>query len=99
MKKAVRCAAIGALLGTIGLATGCGGGGGGSTSSNSSSSSSSGGTGSTGGTGAAAALPIDHVFIIFKENHTFDNYFATYPGANGQTWGLDSHGNQVPLHY
>jgi phospholipase C len=31
--------------------------------------------------------PIEHVVIIFKENHTFDNYFASFPGANG-TSGL-----------
>lgn len=29
--------------------------------------------------------PIQHVVIIFKENHTFDNYFGTFPGANGIT--------------
>jgi phospholipase C len=27
--------------------------------------------------------PIQHVVIIVKENHTFDNYFGTFPGANG----------------
>jgi phospholipase C len=27
--------------------------------------------------------PIEHIVIIVKENHTFDNYFGTYPGANG----------------
>jgi phospholipase C len=27
--------------------------------------------------------PIRHVVIIVKENHTFDNYFGRYPGANG----------------
>src|SRR5438105_3263886 len=27
---------------------------------------------------------LDHVVIIVKENHTFDNYFGTFPGANGQ---------------
>ncbi len=26
-----------------------------------------------------------HVVVIFQENHTFDNYFGTYPGANGLT--------------
>src|SRR5881296_3572847 len=26
---------------------------------------------------------IDRVVIIVKENHCFDNYFATFPGANG----------------
>lgn len=30
-----------------------------------------------------AASPIQHVVIIVKENHTFDNYFGTFPGANG----------------
>lgn len=24
---------------------------------------------------------VKHVFVIFQENHTFDNYFGTYPGA------------------
>jgi phospholipase C len=27
--------------------------------------------------------PIKHVIIIMQENHTFDNYFGAYPGANG----------------
>lgn len=27
--------------------------------------------------------PIQHVVILFQENHTFDNYFGTFPGANG----------------
>jgi phospholipase C len=27
--------------------------------------------------------PIEHVIIIVKENHTFDNYFGTFPGVNG----------------
>jgi len=26
---------------------------------------------------------IDHVVFIVKENHTFDNYFGTFTGANG----------------
>jgi phospholipase C len=29
--------------------------------------------------------PVEHVVIIMKENHTFDNYFGTFPGANGMT--------------
>jgi len=28
---------------------------------------------------------ISHVVIIVKENHTFDNYFGTFPGANGDS--------------
>jgi phospholipase C len=37
---------------------------------------------------SAKGLPnqkIQHIVIILKENHTFDNYFGTYPGANGMT--------------
>jgi phospholipase C len=40
---------------------------------------------------------IDHVFIILKENHTYDNYFATYPGANGCRSATNSRGETVPL--
>src|SRR5262245_27378925 len=29
------------------------------------------------------ASPIEHVVIIAKENHTFDNYFGKFAGANG----------------
>ena len=32
-----------------------------------------------------SSTPIQHVVIITKENHTFDNYFGTFPGANGVT--------------
>jgi len=28
-------------------------------------------------------IPISHVIVIVQENHSFDNYFGTYPGANG----------------
>src|SRR5690348_444423 len=27
--------------------------------------------------------PIKHIVFFIKENRTFDNYFGTYPGANG----------------
>jgi len=30
-----------------------------------------------------ADTPIQHVIVIIKENHTFDNYFGQFPGANG----------------
>ena len=32
-----------------------------------------------------ATTPIQHVVVMMLENHTFDNYFGTYPGANGIT--------------
>lgn len=28
---------------------------------------------------------VEHVVIILKENHTFDSYFGTFPGANGDS--------------
>ncbi len=31
------------------------------------------------------ATPIKHVVVIVKENHTFDNYFGSFPGAEGTT--------------
>jgi len=27
--------------------------------------------------------PIEHFVVVMQENHTFDNYFGTYPGAEG----------------
>ena len=30
-------------------------------------------------------MALEHIVIIVKENHTFDNYFGTLPGADGQT--------------
>ncbi|MGA2502736.1 MAG: alkaline phosphatase family protein [Anaerolineales bacterium] len=30
-----------------------------------------------------ATTPIQHLVVLMQENHTFDNYFGTYPGANG----------------
>ena len=32
--------------------------------------------------------PIKHLVVIMQENHTFDNYFGTYPGADGLPKGL-----------
>jgi phospholipase C len=32
---------------------------------------------------APAPPPIRHVILILKENHTFDNYFGQFPGADG----------------
>jgi phospholipase C len=37
---------------------------------------------------AQAAAHIKHVFVIMQENHTFDNYFGTFPGADGLPPGL-----------
>src|SRR5437868_4226006 len=49
-----------------------------------------------------SALPpgmtqIQHIVFLIKENRSFDNYFGTYPGANGATSGPISDGTVVPL--
>ncbi len=38
---------------------------------------------------------IKHVVIIMQENHSFDNYFGTFPGADGIP-GLAGHPGKVP---
>jgi len=40
---------------------------------------------------------IKHVVFIVKENRTFDNYFGTFPGADGATTGTISTGQVIPL--
>jgi len=35
------------------------------------------------GAAGSAGIPIEHVIFIIQENHSFDNYFGTYPQANG----------------
>src|SRR5579862_5109667 len=36
---------------------------------------------------------VKHVFVIYQENHSFDNYFGTYPGAKNLSTALaQSHG-------
>jgi phospholipase C len=32
--------------------------------------------------------PIKHIIFLMQENHSFDNYFGTYPGADGFPLGL-----------
>lgn len=41
------------------------------------------GAGTDGGADAGPSYPIKHIIVIVKENHTFDNYFGTFPGAEG----------------
>jgi phospholipase C len=42
---------------------------------------------------------IQHIIFIIKENRTFDNYFGTYPGADGATTATLSTGQVIPLGY
>ncbi|HYL28077.1 MAG TPA: alkaline phosphatase family protein [Candidatus Nitrosotalea sp.] len=37
---------------------------------------------------SGSASPITHVVLIVQENRTFNNFFATFPGADGSTTGL-----------
>lgn len=37
--------------------------------------------------GAEATTPIQHLVVLLQENHTFDNYFGTFPGADGTPAG------------
>ena len=43
-------------------------------------------------------IPIKHVVIIVKENHTFDNYFGSFPGADGISMIQTSSGTIAPPH-
>ncbi len=40
---------------------------------------------------------IQHVVFIIKENRSFDNYFGTFPGADGATSGKVSNGSTITL--
>jgi len=72
-----------------------GGSGGTSTGGSAGTGGQAGSAGSAGSAGAGGSagqdagpppkLPIDHVIVIVKENHTFDNYFGSFPGAEGNT--------------
>lgn len=42
---------------------------------------------------------IQHIIIMDKENRTFDNYFGTFPGANGATTYTDANGQSHPLNH
>ncbi|HEU5013674.1 MAG TPA: alkaline phosphatase family protein, partial [Roseiflexaceae bacterium] len=35
------------------------------------------------GTPPAPKTPIKHFIVMMQEGHSFDNYFGTYPGADG----------------
>src|SRR5581483_3763772 len=39
--------------------------------------------GSTGAQGVAGLNRIGHIVVLYEENHSFDNYFGSIPGANG----------------
>ena len=41
--------------------------------------------------------PIDHIVIIDRENHSYDNLFGTFPGADGSTTAELANGRTVHL--
>jgi phospholipase C len=78
-------AAAGGSHATTSSTTGNGGAGGvpSTATASSTASSSASSSASSGGGGGGFPTPIEHVIVIVKENHTFDNYFGTFPGAEG----------------
>jgi phospholipase C len=40
--------------------------------------------------------PLRHVIVVIKENHTFDNYFGSFPGAEGTTTCKKKDGTTFP---
>lgn len=44
-----------------------------------------------------STTPIQHIIILEKKSRSFDHYFGTFPGANGATTYVDSHGITRPL--
>ena len=49
------------------------------------------------GSTPTAPDPIQHIVILVKENRSFDNYFGTFPGADGSRTGQTSDGQTIPL--
>ena len=48
---------------------------------------------------STAAQDIKHIIFLIKENRTFDNYFGTFPGADGATTAVDSEDETIPLQH
>jgi phospholipase C len=44
---------------------------------------------------SVATTPISHVIIVLKENRSFDEYFGSMPGVDGQTFGRKADGTTV----
>ncbi len=44
-----------------------------------------------------SSSPIQHVIIVLQENRSFDDFFATFPGADGTTYGCMEKGVHLPV--
>src|SRR5260370_7630793 len=53
------------------------------------------GPGDQGNIGALAG--INHLVVIYAENHSFDNLYGSFPGANGISRASDTSTTQVTL--
>jgi phospholipase C len=47
---------------------------------------------------ASPGAPVSHILILMQENHSFDNYFGTFPGADGFPAALTVEG-VAPFHF
>jgi phospholipase C len=47
--------------------------------------------------GDSSSSKIQHVVLVIQENRSFDDFFATFPGADGTTTGKTSNGKTVQL--
>jgi phospholipase C len=89
--RVVACALVVAGCGSTGGQTTTDGGGG-DAAVDAGGGSDGGGGGDGGDAGYTGPIPIKHVVVIVKENHTFDNYFGSFPGAEGTTTAVTSNG-------
>ncbi len=46
---------------------------------------------------AVSGKHIKHIVLMIQENRSFDNFFATFPGADGATYGYTSKGVKIEL--
>jgi phospholipase C len=50
--------------------------------------------------GSGSSSPIEHIVLVIQENRSFNNLFATFPGATGATVGqelIDGHSKRIKL--
>ena len=46
---------------------------------------------------AASTSPIQHIIIVIRENHSYDQMFGRFPGGDGTTLGTLPNGRRVSL--
>jgi phospholipase C len=80
------------LAALAGLLTGCGGG----SIANSPNPNLGSITPESAARSGALTLP-KYVIVLVQENRSVDNLFQTQPGVDTQNYGIDSHGNKIPL--